>query len=222
MSKKLIAPCLAVAVFATLAMASIASASPVLTHPTGTVQVPGVGITATNVGETLMTDTNTNVINRCPTSNLSWEMTKNTGTSIEGNVTAASFTGTGSEGTCTGTFFGSPKVTTAVVNGLPWCVRATSAMAPDEAQMRGGKCSEPAREIRFAIDLGSITCLYARSASEPSKATITTDNAEGQDAVIHLDHQLFKPVSVPFPCPEETLLDMSFTLSSGGTPAFFS
>jgi len=202
-------------------MAATASASPVLTHPTGTVQGTGAAITAANIGETLMTDTNTNIITRCTTADLSGELTKNTGTSIEGNVTSATFTGTGSEGNCTGSFFSSPKVTPGVANGLPWCVRANNGMAPDEAQIRGGKCSETAREIRFALDLGGITCLYARSSAEPIKGTLTTD-VGGQDAIVHITHQLFKPVSVPFPCPEEELLDMSFTLSVGGTAAYFS
>jgi hypothetical protein len=221
MSKKLIAACMAIAAFAALAMASTASASPVLTHPTGTVQATGAAITGTNVGETLMTDTNGNIITRCTTANLSGELTKNSGTAIEGNVTSATFTGTGSEGNCTGTFFTSPKVTPGVANGLPWCVRALSTFAADEAQIRGGKCSEAAREIRFALDLGATTCLYSRSSTEPIKGTLTTD-VGGQDAVVHISKQLFKPVSVPFPCPEEGLLDMSFTLSVGGTAAYFS
>jgi hypothetical protein len=66
-----------------------------------------------------------------------------------------------------------------------------------------------------------VTCLYSRGGNEPIKGTLTTD-VGGQDAVVHIDHQLFKPVSVPYPCPEETLLDTSFTLSVGGTEAYFS
>ena len=220
MSKKLIAACMAIAAFAALAIASTASASPVLTHPTGTVQATGATITGTNVGNTLMTDTNGKAITECTNASLTGELTKNSGTAIEGNVTAATFTGTGTEGNCTGTFFSSPKVTPGVANGLPWCIRASSAFpTADEVQIRGGKCSEPAREIRFALDLGSITCLYARSSTEPIIGTLTT---EPSDAVVHITKQLFKPVSTPFPCPEEGLLDMSFTLTIGGTAAYFS
>jgi len=221
MPKKLISTCLAIATLA-FATASIASASPVLTHATGSVQATGTTLSAANVGEMLFTDTSGNIITRCTSANLAWELTRNSGTAIESNITSASFTGTGTEGNCTGTFFSSPRFTMAVANGLPWCVRALSSMATNEAQIRGGKCSEAAREIRFAVDLGSITCLYARSSTEPIVGTITTDNAQGQDAVVHIERQLVKPVSTPFPCPEEELLDFSLTLSVGGTPAYFS
>jgi hypothetical protein len=223
MSKKLMTGLLALVALAAMALPAAASASPELTQPTGTTVAPGKSITAVNVGDTLMTDTNTNVITRCSTVDLAGELTKNSGTSIEGNVTTASFTGTGSEGNCTGTFFSSPKVTPGVANGLPWCVRANNGMAADKAQIAGGKCNETAREIRFALDLGSITCLYSRAANAPIEGTLTTDKSpENSDAVVHIDHQLFKPVSVPFPCPEEGLLDMSFTLSVGGSAAYFS
>jgi hypothetical protein len=223
MSKKLMTGLLALVALAAMALPAVASASPELTHPTGTTAPVGTKITATNIGETLMTDTNGNIITRCTTADLSGELTKNSGTAIEGNVTSATFTGTGSEEKCTGTFFSSPRVTPGVANGLPWCVRALSTFAADEAQIRGGKCSEAAREIRFALDLESIgvTCLYSRSSTEPIKGTITTENAQGQDAVVHISKQLFKPVSVPFPCPEEGLLDMSFTLETPGGGAMY-
>jgi len=221
MSKKLMTGLLALVALAAMALPAVASASPELTQPTGTTVAVGSKITAVNIGDTLMTDTNTNVITRCSTAELSGELNKNSGTAIEGSVTTASFTGTGSEGNCTGTFFSSPKVTPGVANGLPWCVRATSAMNANEGQIRGGKCSEPAREIRFALDLGSITCLYKSEGA--LKGTLTTDlSPSNTDAIVHIDHQLFKPVSVPFPCPEEGLLDMSFTLSVNGSAAYFS
>jgi hypothetical protein len=222
MTKKFMTGLLALVALAAMALPAMASASPELTSPTGTTAAVGSKITAVNIGDTLMTDTNGNAITRCSTVDLAGELTKNNGTAIEGNVTTASFTGTGAEGNCTGTFFSSPKVTPGVANGLPWCVRALSTFTTaDEAQIRGGKCSEVAREIRFALDLGNITCLYSRASTEPIKGTLTTD-VGGQDAVVHIEKQLFKPVSVPFPCPEEGLLDMSFTLTVGGAAAYFS
>ncbi|HET7506939.1 MAG TPA: hypothetical protein VFJ53_01145 [Solirubrobacterales bacterium] len=222
MSKKLMTGLLGLVALAAMALPAVASASPELTSPTGTTAAVGSKFTAVNIGEMVMTDTNGNIINRCTSADLSGEVTKNSGTAIEGNVTTASFTGTGAEGNCTGTFFSSPRFTFGVANGVPWCVRALSTFATNEVQIRGGKCSEAAREIRFALDIGSITCLYSRAATEPIKGTLTTDNAQGQDAVIHFDKQLFKPVSTPFPCPEEALLDMPFTFSVGGTVAHFS
>ena len=54
MSKKLIAACMAITAFAALAMASTASAAPVVTHPTGTVLATGANIVGTNIGETVM------------------------------------------------------------------------------------------------------------------------------------------------------------------------
>jgi hypothetical protein len=221
MPKKPMTGLLALVALAAMALPAVASASPEATQPTGTAVATGSKITAVNIGDILMTDTSGNVITRCTSADLSGELTKNSGTAIEANVTSASVTGTGAEGNCTGTFFSSPRLTFGIANGVPWCVRALSTFAADEAQIRGGKCSEAAREIRFAVDLGSITCLYSRFASEPIKGVLTTD-VGGQDALLHIEKQLFKPVSTPFPCPEEELLDMSFTFSVGGTATYFS
>jgi hypothetical protein len=223
MSKKPMTGLLALVALAAVALPAVASASPELTQPTGTTVPTGSKVTGANIGDILMTDTNMNIIYRCTSGDLSGELTKNSGTAIEANVTSASFAGTGTEGSCTGTFFSEPKFTFVIANGVPWCIRANNTMPADEAQLRGGKCNETAREIRFALDLGSITCLYSRAANAPIEGTLTTDKSpENSDAVVHIDHQLFKPVSVPFPCPEETLLDMQFTFSVGGTAGYFS
>jgi hypothetical protein len=220
MSKKLMTGLLALVAFAALALPAVASASPELTQPTGTTVATGTKIKATNVeGNTLMTNTSGGIITDCSSAVLTGELAKNSGTAIEGTVTSAVFTGTGggANNACTGTFFSNPRPTPGVANGLPWCVRATSTMLSDEAQIRGGKCSEASREIRFALDLESIgvTCLYGRANGEPITGTLTTDTTG--DAIVRVSGALFRPVSTPFPCPEEGLLDMNFTIETDPT-----
>ena len=230
MHKKLMTACMALVAFAALAvMPAVASATndPDLTHPTGTPLAPGAKITATNIGETLMTDANTNILTRCTKAVLTGELTKNNGTEVEGSVTSASFTGSGSESRCTATFGDSiitPTVPVAgVAHGLPWCIRSTPAMGTDEVQVRGGKCSEASRDIRFILDVfgGATECEYQRTTAIPG--TYTT---EPSDAIVHISEQKFSRIrGSSFICPSEGFLDMSFTLETDtptADPLYFS
>lgn len=236
MSKKLIATCMALAAFVAFAVApSVASATntPVITHPTGTVLNPtgktcgaisnAVCLKGTNIGETIMRSSATGgiVLTRCTTSVMTGELTKNNGTTVEGNVRSASFSGTGTEvngvNECTGTF-GNITVTTAVASGLPWCMRSTSTMKTDEFQIRGGLCSEAAREIRFILDSTTAgECTYGRTAA--IVGTYTTDTEpELSDAVVHIKEQEFVKKAGGIGCPSVGYLEMSFTLETDTAP----
>ena len=232
MHKKLILACMALAGFvAFVVLPAAASASPVLCETTvgGPCDnlPPKAIITYTNVGETLMTNSSGSVLTRCTTAVLEGELTTNSGTEIEGNVTSASFTGSGSENRCTATFGNSivtPTVTAeGAAHGLPWCIRATSAMEPDEMQIRGGNCSEASRDIRFILDVfGGVECEYQRTTAIPG--TFRTDKNVGseEDAQATITKQKFSRIrGSSLVCPSEGILDMTFKLETkNGTKIF--
>src|SRR4051812_48170001 len=154
MSKKLIVSCMTIAAFAAFGAASIASASPVLTHPTGTAAPIGTKFTATNIGETVFTAGSTTWT--CSKDLLTGTITRNNGTEIEGTIENASFKGTETEERCAGSL-GATKFTTsggAGFNGTPWCFKLeTNAAKEDILTIRGNSCANAARSITFAFDL---------------------------------------------------------------------
>jgi len=221
MGKKLITACLGVLALAAFALPAIASASntPEVTHPTGTRLATGTKILATSVGEpaTLRTDpanqeNNSSEITSCSKVTMTGELTKNDGKNVEGNITTATFEGTGAAykgmNECTG--LGGMTPTTngggvdgeTVTNGTPWCLRSTEAMVTDEFQIRGGLCSEASRAINFVLHttLGPETCTYTRA--NPIIGTYTTDDTG--DAILSV---YSKP---------KTYSDTTFTKSGGG------
>jgi hypothetical protein len=220
MSKKLMTGLLALVALAALALPAVASASPEIGETSGgvfTKLAVGSKIKATNVGNTLMTNSSGGILTECNAATLTGELTKNSGTEIEGNVTSATFTGTGSESRCTATF-GNSTVTPTVTaeggaHGLPWCIKAGGALEKDEMTVRGGKCSEAARDIRFILDvLGGVECEYQRTTAIPG--TFTTDTS-GQDATTTITKQKFSRIrGSALVCPSEGFLDMTFTLET--------
>ena len=179
MSKKLITACMALVALAAFALPAAASASPVVTHPTGTVLNPETGectgvkkticIKATNIGNAkLLTDpaegTATLPMTECSTVTMTGYLEKNTGGVIEATIHTATFEGTGgviSPGTmheCTG-FNGLGNLTPTVngggtdgesiSNGTPWCLKSG---ASDTFTIRGGACTAESRKITFVFD----------------------------------------------------------------------
>jgi hypothetical protein len=212
MSKKLMTGLLALVALAAMALPAVASASPEITHPTGTTLATGAKITGTNVGNTVLTSSLGNV--ECSKALMTGTLTKNSGTAVEGTISSASFKGTegGAEEKCSGAF-GSVAVT---VTSLPWCIRATNTMAPDEFQVRGGACTEAAKAITFALHTSLFgTCTFERAAASPVTGTFRT-HAAG-DALLTITNVAFTRTS-GF-CPSEGKLDMSFTLETDKTIA---
>jgi len=221
MSKKLITACLGLFALAAFVLPAMASASPVLTHPTGTALQPvfegakskncaegGTCITATNVGETFfmsdLSQATQTVIAQCSKAVITGSLTKNNGTEIEGDITTATFSGSGAESInsmteCTGianlgvTANGKHAVKTGgalektdneeVSSATPWCLAASGAT--DTFTVRGGTCSEASRKITFILDSTfskgvSTECKYERTAA--IQGTYTTDTSG--DAVL--------------------------------------
>lgn len=225
MSKKLIAALMALTAFTAFGVsATSASAAPVLTHPTGTVAPVGTLVTGTNVGETEMNTSFGKIL--CSSAVLTGTLTQNsTASGTKGEVTSATFQGTGETASngdkeCT-SWTGGVTVTPNVSGGLPWCLEATSG---DEGKVRGGKCSELSRGIKFVLDFTSIgTCEYNRSTA--AVGTLTT---HPEDAVVHLVEQEWSKVGGTggVLCPSTGKLTMTFTLetdtSASKDPMYFS
>jgi hypothetical protein len=209
MAKKILAICAALVAFA--AVPAVASAAPELVNGAGTKVATGSAITGTNVGNTVMTTSIGNV--ECTTAVMSGTLTKNSGTEIEGDIESASFKGTESGERCSGPL-GATEVT---IPSLPWCIRATKSMEPDEMQVRGGKCSETSRALTFTLH-GSIfgfpvTCHYSKASVSGTYRT----KAAG-DAQVTITKQKFtRETGSSGSCPESGELDMSFTLETDTT-----
>jgi hypothetical protein len=211
MAKKILVFVAAIMALAVVPAAASATNSPELTE-NGTKVEPGKLIQATNVGNTLMTDANTNTLLSCEVATMTGSVTKNDGSNVEGNITDATFKNSASEN-CSGSI-GSTKVTpTAATNGFPWCIRSTSTMATDEFQVRGNSCANLARPIRFVLDLPfGIVCTYQRTAAIPG--TFTTGVGKTEMSISHVEFPLLEG---GFGCPSAGYLDMKFTLETDGT-----
>jgi hypothetical protein len=219
MYKKLIMVCMAVAAFAAFVMPAVASASPELTHPTGTTYCPKdeAGkeclVTGTNVGNWVLKSSLGNI--ECNSVVLTGTLTENSGTSIKGDINSATFGNTGTGGDCTGPLGTSIAVTTNVGNGVPWCLSANNTMAADEFQVRGGACTAESRSITFVLHItGGRTCYYNRTAVV--KGTFTTDTTG--DAILSFSEQEWtlekEEGSGLIPCPSSGKLNGAATLET--------
>jgi hypothetical protein len=225
MGKRLIAACMVIAAFAVVP--SLASAKPVITHPTGTVLATGTKIKATNVGSTIMTTPIGNIT--CSTAILTGELTQNITTNgFKGTITSAEFGGTGStitgdnEPECTGSgFVGNTGITATP----PYCVEGIEAN--DKLKVRGGACNKAAENIVFKMTVTGpfgikVGCTY-------SKASMTgnfqTDTEAGKDATATVSEEEFKKTEGGGECPESGKLDMTFTMETDvetATPIYVS
>lgn len=227
MKTKLITACMALIAFAALTVGpttASATNSPLLTMPTNTAPVAGTLIKGT-AGVTKLTSTPGGTILECNSATMTGEITKNVTGTVEGNITLATFVGTtepiGSEpdDACEGF---SPASITAVT---PWCLRSTTAMATDEFQVRGGKCSEAAKKIEFKMVTSPVTCVYERAVGSPIKGSFTTHPTAAKLTVENNSAGSgFTGASTnSFLCPASGFLDMEFTLESDdgkATPAY--
>jgi hypothetical protein len=222
MHKKLITACLALFALAAFALPAAAQAvnHPVLTHPTGTILATKTKITATNVGETLLVNTATSATElACTKASMTGELIKNETGNIQGNITAASFTGTGSGGACTGSFLNP----TIEPTGLPWCLKSNETMATDEFQVLGGKCTEAAKKITFVLRVAGGECEYQSTTTTGVKGTFTTDSTgdallstprAGHTANEDAGFTKIRDTVIFHPCPSSNGLQMTFTLET--------
>ncbi len=199
------------------------SGGPTVTFPEGTKLATGAKLRGHTVGEITLTDLNGNTLLHCQSGETAGTLTKNSGTEIEMSVESASYTGTGTGKGCTNSFSGDLEWTfNSATNGLPWCLRATSAMASDEFQIRGNSCAGESRPIRIVTDsLVGTLCAYER------KAAITgTYATHPEDAILNLkDTGLVEKEPRKAECADETQMEASFTLErdeAGTKPIYIS
>jgi hypothetical protein len=162
MSKKLMTGLLALVAFAALALPAVASASPELgeTNPSWVTLTKGAKIEGTSLTTSKMTSPGGAVLTECSTATMAGELFENTGTSIKGTISTATFTNAG--GAACSTFFGgTATVTTNVGNGTPWCLQSAKE---DKFEVKGGACGGVARSITFVLDTSTAgVCKYNSS-----------------------------------------------------------
>ena len=210
MCSKLILGKLALATLAALALwSTAASASPVLTFPTGTKMIVNSKISAHNIGVTKFT-TPTGTI-ECSTAEMTGTLVTNLGNDFEVSIESAAYTGTGVKGDCTGTgTIGEVKVTTnPATNGLPWCLWSKEGVqAPDEFSLSGGKCTAAPRATRIVLDYTATKseCTFEKAAQGSGMF-----KTHPEDAQFTLADVEFTKVAGAF-CPANFKLDATLTL----------
>jgi len=239
MSKKLITACLGVLALAAFALpaANAFAVSATLTHPTGTALATGTKLTGTNIGKTLLrNDEGSSTLFECTKATLTGTLTKNSGGHIESNITTATFSGEGAESngmkecigfaglgnltpTTNGTHEGAKVDGEDVAQGTPWCMTAGGELAANTFTVRGGTCSENARNITFILhSTGAGECRYTRSTA--ITGTYTTDTTG--DAIATISPNATSTFTREFGgvlCPTALTLSMQFTLETDTSPA---
>jgi hypothetical protein len=212
---KLIKACIAMAaVAAFLVVPSMASASPELTHPTGTTLAAGSLIEGINVEhegrptETTLTASGGLEV-KCTTAFMTGRVHKNSGNHIEGEITKAEFKGTPGvkphTSHCDGGSLGKVTVTTAV----PWCV--TASTLDDQFIVRNGKCTEPTGEVKFTLHTAIGECVYGKASVAGSYTT------HPSDAILSVKTtESFSRTGGSIFCPGSGTLHMAFTLTTDG------
>jgi hypothetical protein len=197
------------------------SGAPTLTYPTGTKLATGGKVRARNVGGFRFTDGGGSSLWECSSTEMTGTLNTNSGSAIEATIEGASISGTGTEGACTYSFGNTLMTLNPATNGLPWCLRATSAMASDEFQLRGNSCGGASRPIRLIMEVMATTqCLYERAEAIPG-----TYKTDPEDAALQISEAVFLEVSPKALCPDETKLDASLTLETdeaGTNPIYIS
>lgn len=205
MYKRILATVIGLLAFA--AVPAMASASPVLKEGTTTVPIES-SIQGTNSGSILLTTSFGTVT--CTQSTLAGKLTTNSGTSIAGDITAASFTGTGSGGACASTFPGSPSFTVTAEN-LPWCLTSTTL---GSFTVRGGTCGTTAQNLRFTLTNPTVgSCTYERGTVTGSYVANVTPVKLSVGS-----GQTFTKVSGGVLCPSTGTLSGAWTLETGVSP----
>jgi hypothetical protein len=217
MKSKLIAACMALAACVAFGVAASSAMAVTAQAPTGTALAVGSKIQATSLENTIMTSSSTGKLIECTKAKMTGELTTNGPTTITGDITSAEFSGTGTEGDCTSSTGASIKVTTNIEGGLPYCLKTITEK--DEFEVRGGKCTEGARSIKYTLDATGIGYCGYEAAS--LKGTFTTDvTGSTQDAILTLNEagpftRFESSGLVSFFCPENGVtLDMKFTLET--------
>jgi hypothetical protein len=225
MSKKLITGCLGLLALAAFILpASASAANATVTHPTGVILnpagktctpgLPGICITATNIGNTIMWNTgHTTKLIECTKATMTGSLITNTDQTIQGQIHTATFTGNQAENKCKGAF-GNFVFHTNIGNGTPWCLDHEGNN--DNFTVTGGACGSP-RSITFVLTVDGIgTCKYSRAAAVEGTFT-THSTGDAILSVVPTVGSQFTKEEGGVLCPASGELEMSFTLETDTT-----
>jgi hypothetical protein len=210
MSKKIIMACMAIAALAAFALpaSALAANEPQLTE-NGSLVAKGSLIKVTNIGDTILKNTEGASIVNCSTATMTGEVTKNEANTVEGKITTATFAGTGTKQAsepdleCTGSL-GNATVTPL---NFPWTLKSTPLMANDELQVAAaaGKIKFLLKPTVFGVP---IECEY--EANGVIKGSFVT-NADTASVTASSAGSGFTRIRGEFPCPTSGYLEMNFT-----------
>jgi hypothetical protein len=212
MRRKLVHLAMALAAWAAFAVApTLASASPVLTYPTGTPLATGSLLQITNVGVALFTEPEWNIL--CPTARFTGKLTTNSGTNIEVDLSSMEIHGIGAGGDCRQDrkrelVTEEGLSVNVVYSGLPWCLNAGKGLPADEFQIRGRSCTEAAKPVTLVFTYTGVSeCKYQATSI---RGTFTT---HPQDVRMAIATQLFeKEIGSSFLCPSTIGSDTELTM----------
>jgi hypothetical protein len=203
MYKRILATVIGLLAFA--AVPAMASASPVLTE-NGVPVSTGAKILATNSGNITLTSSIGTVT--CTKSQMTGTVKTNSGSTIQGQIETASFTGSASENRCSSTFPFNPTFKVTPEN-LPWCIHTGGG---DAFTVSGGACGGTAKNLRFTLSSVLGNCTYERAAVAGTYVTnetpVTLKVGSGQT---------FTRVSGSI-CPETGTLAGGWTLETDVSP----
>ncbi|HSC55656.1 MAG TPA: hypothetical protein VLC51_00545 [Nitrospira sp.] len=214
------------AIAASLVVPVSASATTV-TQPTGTKMSAGSLIKGTLIGSLVFTNLSSEEMWRCESAETTGEVISGGGAEqiASFNITGSTFGGTGTSGDCTSNTGAALRYTMGIAGGLPYCMKTVSGK--DEFEMRGGKCAETPRSVKFTLDATGIgSCTYEFASL---KGTFITDTSFSDAILTWTKAGPFKRVAseglVSLFCGSEMTLDMSFTLEKDeatSSPLFIS
>jgi hypothetical protein len=201
MHRKFIAACVALFAFAAFAVIpALASASPVVTE-TGK-KVEGEPLIVATQASTIELETSAGFV-KCSKSTLTGRLKANTGTTIQGQITSSSFTGTSGTGTqCESQFLGAITVDPPQT----MCIHSSKN---DAFEILPGTCGATGGNLTFTLTGGLGTCSYTRSSVTGTYTTNTTPSVLTIGA-----SQTFSGTGEgnPFICPASGTLKGSYNL----------
>jgi hypothetical protein len=225
--RKLSLTCMVVAALAALAVgASTASAvnDPQLTTKGGVLVPVGTSnIQLTQVGETAVITTAGDTLLTCTSGTGAGSVTKNSGGTVEGEITSLTIGGTGAVAAgeptneCTSSI-GNVSMTPV----LPLCLRSDPTMANDEMQISGGKCPSSGTVKYIVSSTVSGICEY--ESTGPLKLDFTTSPSDAQATIRATQAGSgIKLIKGGFICPTSAMLKGTRTMEdTSGNPFFVS
>jgi hypothetical protein len=203
MHRKFIAACVALVAFAAFAVIpALASASPVLTEAGKKVEGTPTIVATQATGTVIELETSAGFV-KCSKSFLTGPLKANTGTTIQGQITRSSFTGTSGTGTqCESQFLG------AITVDAPQTMCIHSG-GKDAFEIVNGTCGTAGGNLTFTLTGSLGTCSYVRSSVTGSYNTNTTPSVLTIGA-----SQTFSGAGEenPFICPASGTLKGSYNL----------